>query len=71
MTHPDPTKRPSSTSIFYHPVLYTVESKSKAQLALELQQQRQTNELLLKKLRESAALIKSYEMAGTPSEYIN
>lgn len=70
MTHPDPQKRPSSSSIFYHPVLYSAESKSKAQLNHELNVQRQKNEILMKKLRESALLIKSYEQAGTPSKYL-
>lgn len=70
MTHPDPLKRPSSTSIFYHPVLYSVESKTKAQLMHELQLQRQKNDILTKKLRENALLLKSYEMAGTPSKCI-
>lgn len=69
MTHPDPSKRPSSTSIFYHPVLYSMESKSKMQLTHELQVQRQKCEMLMKKLRESNLLLKSYEMAATPSKY--
>lgn len=69
MTHPDPQKRPSSSSIFYHPVLYTSEAKSKAQLSHELNLERQKNEVLLKKLRETTSLIKSYELANTPSEY--
>lgn len=69
MTHPDPTKRPTSTTIFDDPVLYSVESKSKAQLMLELELQRQKYDQLMKKLRESQQVIKSYEMNGTPSEY--
>lgn len=68
MTHPDPTKRPTSTSIFDDPVLYSVESKTKAQLTHELEVQRQKYDQLMKKLRESQLVIKSYEMHGTPSK---
>ena len=68
MTHPDPQKRPSSTTIFYHPVLFTSESKTKAQLSHELNIERQKNEILIKKLRETTSLIKSYELSTTPSK---
>lgn len=71
MTHPDPQKRPSSTTIFYEPVLLTSESKTKAQLQQELLLQRQKNEILAKKLRESIMIIKSYELASTPSKFFN
>lgn len=69
MTHPNPNKRPSSSSIFHHPVFCTTEKKSKAQIAHELQMERQKNEVLMKKLKHTTALLKSYEMAKTPSEY--
>lgn len=66
MTHPDPQQRPSSTSIFNNPVLFSSESKTKAQLNHELNLQCQKNEILRRKLRESNALLKSFEMASTP-----
>ena len=40
MMHPNPEKRPSSTTIFNHPVLSPIDSKSKAQLSLELKLER-------------------------------
>lgn len=66
MMHPDPEKRPSSTTIFNHPVLSPVDSKSKAQLCLELSMERQKNEVLMRKLKEQNKLLKSYEQAQTP-----
>ncbi|XP_005185899.1 wee1-like protein kinase [Musca domestica] len=61
MTHSDPKKRPSSTSIFNHSVLNSLESKSKAQLSQELTIEKRKNEILLRKLREARKTIKSYE----------
>ncbi|XP_065357211.1 wee1-like protein kinase [Calliphora vicina] len=61
MTHPDPQKRPSSTSIFNHSVLNSLESKSKAQLSQELTIEKRKNEILLRKLREARKTIKAYE----------
>ncbi|XP_052867400.1 wee1-like protein kinase [Anopheles cruzii] len=61
MMHPNPEKRPSSTTIFNHPVLSPIDSKTKAQLNLELSMERQKNEVLLRKLKEQAKLIKSIE----------
>lgn len=68
MMHPDPQKRPSSTSIFNNSVLFSSESKTKSQLNHELNVQLQKNEMLRKKLLETTNLLKSYEMAGTPRE---
>ncbi|CAD6997247.1 unnamed protein product [Ceratitis capitata] len=61
MTHPDPEKRPSSTSIFNHPILSSMESKSKSQLNQELTIEKRKNEILLRKLREAKKLLKQYE----------
>uniref|UniRef100_A0A182T8Z9 Wee1-like protein kinase n=1 Tax=Anopheles maculatus TaxID=74869 RepID=A0A182T8Z9_9DIPT len=61
MMHPNPEKRPSSTTIFNHPVLSPVDSKTKAQLCLELSLERQKNEVLLRKIKEQAKLLKSLE----------
>lgn len=66
MTHPDPEKRPSSTSIFNHPLLNPAETKSKAQLSDELAIAHQKNEILLRKLKEAKKIIKSYEQSKTP-----
>lgn len=66
MMHPDPEKRPSSTTIFNHPVLSPIDSKSKAQLCMELIIERQKNEVLLRKLKEQSKMLKSYEQAHTP-----
>lgn len=68
MTHPNPEERPSSTSIFNHSVLCPANNKSKAQLIHELNLERQRNEMLAKKLRESNKLVKSYELAQTPGK---
>jgi wee1-like protein kinase len=68
MTHPNPEERPSSTSIFNHSVLCPAVNKSKAQLVHELNLERQKNEMLMKKLRESNKLVKSYELAQTPGK---
>lgn len=70
MTHPDPNKRPSSTTIFNHPVLSQSDNKTKAQLSLELCMERKKNEILLKKLLESKKLLKSYELSKTPGNYL-
>ncbi|XP_053663026.1 wee1-like protein kinase [Anopheles marshallii] len=61
MMHPNPEKRPSSTTIFNHPVLSPVDSKTKAQLCLELSLERQKNEVLLRKIKEQAKLLKTLE----------
>lgn len=68
MTHPNPEKRPSSTSIFSHSCLCPTVNKSKAQLLLELNMERTKNEALMKKLRETTKIVKSYELAQTPGE---
>lgn len=52
LLHPDPSKRPSSTEIFEHPVLCPSEIKSKDQLTHELIMERKKNEELLKQLRK-------------------
>ncbi|ETN58794.1 mitosis inhibitor protein kinase [Anopheles darlingi] len=65
MMHPNPEKRPSSTTIFNHPVLSPIDSKTKAQLSLELSMERQKNEVLMRKLKEQAKLIKSLEQGGS------
>lgn len=67
MMHPDPEKRPSSTTIFNHPVLSPVDSKSKAQLCLELSLERQKNEVLMRKLKEQNKLLKSLEQEQSPN----
>ncbi|XP_058446747.1 wee1-like protein kinase [Malaya genurostris] len=67
MMHPDPEKRPSSSTIFNHPVLSPLDSKSKAQLCLELNMERQKNEVLMRKLKEQNKMLKSYEQAQTPN----
>lgn len=67
MMHPDPEKRPSSTTIFNHSVLSPIDSKTKAQLCLELSLERQKNEVLMRKLKEQSKMLKSYEQAETPS----
>lgn len=68
MTHPNPEERPSSTSVFNHSVLCPAVNKSKAQLLHELNLERQKNEMLIKKLRESNKIVKSYELARTPGK---
>ncbi|XP_058461485.1 wee1-like protein kinase [Malaya genurostris] len=67
MMHPNPTERPTSSTIFNHSVLSPVDSKSKAQLCLELSIERQKNEVLLRKLKEQSKILKSYEQAQTPN----
>jgi wee1-like protein kinase len=71
MTHPNHQERPSSTTIFNHSVLCPAVNKSKAQLLHELNLERHKNELLIKKLRESNKLVKSYELAQTPGKSLN
>lgn len=66
MTHPDPNKRPSATSLCDHQLLCPFELKSKAQLNHELTLERQKNATLIKKLRETKLLLKSYELSKTP-----
>ncbi|XP_053696489.1 wee1-like protein kinase [Sabethes cyaneus] len=66
MMHPDPEKRPSSSTIFNHSVLSPIDSKTKAQLCMELNMERQKNEVLMRKLKEQTKLLKSYEQAQTP-----
>lgn len=61
MMHPDPAQRPSSTSIFHHPLLCPPEAKTKSQLNHELQIERKKNELLMRKLKETKNLLKSYQ----------
>lgn len=68
MTHPNPKERPSSTSIFNHSVLCPAVNKSKAQLMHELNIERQKNEMLIKKLRETNKIVKSYELSQTPGK---
>ncbi|EDW87822.1 wee1-like protein kinase [Drosophila yakuba] len=61
MMHPDPEKRPTSQSIFSHPILSAVDSKSKLQLGLELTVEKRKNEILMNKLREAKKQIKLLE----------
>lgn len=49
-------------------VLSPIDSKTKAQLCLELSMERQKNEVLLRKLKEQSKMLKSYEQAQTPSK---
>ncbi|XP_053675785.1 wee1-like protein kinase [Anopheles nili] len=65
MMHPNPEKRPSSSTIFNHPVLSPIDSKTKAQLCLELSMERQKNEVLIRKLKEQTKLLKSLEQQST------
>uniref|UniRef100_A0A1B0CHZ9 non-specific protein-tyrosine kinase n=2 Tax=Lutzomyia longipalpis TaxID=7200 RepID=A0A1B0CHZ9_LUTLO len=67
MTHPDPKQRPSPNSIFNHPLLCLTDTKSKAQLSMELSMERQKNELLMKELKETKRILKSYEISKTPN----
>lgn len=69
MAHPNPNERPSSTSIFNHSVLCPAVNKSKAQLLHELNVERQKNEMLTKKLRETSKIVKSYELSQTPGKF--
>ncbi|EDW37307.1 GL25606 [Drosophila persimilis] len=61
MMHPDPDQRPTSQSIFSHPILSAVDSKSKLQLGLELTMERRKNEILMNKLRDAKKTIKQLE----------
>lgn len=70
MAHPNPNERPSSTSIFNHSVLCPAVNKSKAQLLHELNVERQKNEMLMKRLRETNKIVKSYELSQTPGKHI-
>lgn len=70
MTHSDPNQRPSSTSIFHHPLLCPPDSKTKSQLNHEMQLLRNKNELLMRKLREAKKLLKSYDLSKTPCKHI-
>lgn len=69
MIHPDPSKRPSSTTIFNHPLLSPLDNKTKAQLSHELCLERQKTECLKKKLLEMKKVLKSYELSKTPGKY--
>lgn len=66
MTHPDPSQRPSASEILNHPILNPSEMKTKRQLCNELNFEKKKNELLMRKLRETKALLKSYELSKTP-----
>lgn len=66
MTHPDPSQRPTAGEILNHPVLNPSEMKTKRQLCAELNIEKKKNELLMRKLRETKALLKSYELSKTP-----
>lgn len=66
MTHPDPCQRPTAAEILNHSVLNPSEAKTKRQLSYELNMERKKNELLMRKLRETKALLKSYEQSRTP-----
>lgn len=46
---------------FKNRVLSPIDSKTKAQLCLELSMERQKNEVLMRKLKEQAKLLKSIE----------
>ncbi|EDV99194.1 GH13165 [Drosophila grimshawi] len=61
MMHPEPNNRPSSMSIYSHPILSAVDSKSKLQLGLELTVEKRKNEILMNKLREAKKQIKLLE----------
>lgn len=61
MMHPEPNERPSSMSIYSHPILSAVDSKSKLQLGLELTVEKRKNEILMNKLREAKKQIKLLE----------
>ncbi|XP_068140487.1 wee1-like protein kinase [Drosophila tropicalis] len=65
MMHPNPNKRPTSQSIFNHPILSAVDSKSKLQLGLELTVEKRKNEILMTKLREAKKQIKLLEQKVT------
>lgn len=71
MTHPNPNVRPSSTAILENSILCPAETKTKSQLAYELNLERKKNELLVRKLRETKKLLKSYEMSRTPRMYLH
>lgn len=66
MTHPDPNARPSAYEILSHPVLNPSEAKTKRQLCYELNLEKKKNELLMRKLRETQTILKSYELSKTP-----
>lgn len=66
MTHSDPRQRPTAVEILNHPVLNPSETKTKRQLCYELNLERKKNELLMRKLRETKKLLKSYELSKTP-----
>lgn len=67
LTHPDPRQRPSAVDILNHPLLNPSEMKTKRQLCNELHLERKKNELLMRKLRETKALLKSYELSEQPA----
>lgn len=51
-------------------LLCLTDTKSKAQLSMELSMERQKNELLMKELKETKRILKSYEISKTPSKYL-
>lgn len=57
MMHSNPSVRPSSTSIFAHPILNPSDSKTKSQLTYELAQEKRKNEILMRKLQEMKKLL--------------
>lgn len=66
MTHPDPNQRPTAAEILNHHLLNPSETKTKRQLCKELNMEKKKTELLMRKLRETNALLKSYELSKTP-----
>lgn len=64
--HPDPSCRPSAYEILNHSLLNPSETKTKRQLSYELNLERKKNELLMRKLRETKALLKSLDIPKTP-----
>lgn len=68
MTHPNPIVRPTAAAILENSVLCPADTKTKGQLVFELNLEKKKNELLMRKLRETKKLLKSYEMSKTPRE---
>lgn len=66
MTHPDPNLRPTAFELLNHQLLNPPETKTKRQLCYELNLEKKKNELLMRKLRETQTLLKSYELSKTP-----
>lgn len=59
MTRSNPSERPTAFEILNDPVLNPIGTKTKRQLGHELNMERKKNELLMRKLRETQALLKS------------